>query len=241
MNNTTTVLGEKNVKKYIKKVEDGFYDLCEDYYDALKIREKQFPTGNFLKLSPCIEKAMRKAEKLHRGQFRKGPIPKKIPYICHPFSVAGIVAQHTKNENAIIAAILHDTVEDCGYTFKQIENDFGKKVANIVQEVTEDISLKEKMGPSKSWKSRKKKYLENLKTAPKEALLVACADKIHNLNSLICNYKIEGKKMMKQFHSPFDDHLWFYRENLKIFKKRLNNKMVNKLEKTYQKARKIFS
>lgn len=76
------------------------------------------------------------AEQAHRGQVRKYT---GEPYIVHPLEVASIVATVSKDEDVIIAALLHDVVEDCGITCDQISKAFGMRVAKMVSDVT-DIS-----------------------------------------------------------------------------------------------------
>jgi len=71
----------------------------------------------------------------HDGQYRKGP--KKVPYICHPLEVAKILIESGEDREAVIvAAILHDTVEDCGVTLEQIARKFGDEVAGLVGDLT---------------------------------------------------------------------------------------------------------
>ena len=110
-----------------------------------------------------------KAYELHFGQVRKIG---GLPYWTHPFKVAEIVSQHTKDKNTVAAAFLHDTIEDTSYTFKQMRADFGIHITNIVKQVTEDKSIKD-------WHDRKRKYVKNIRS--KAAALIAVADKIDNL------------------------------------------------------------
>jgi len=70
-----------------------------------------------------IQKAIKKAIELHAGQVRKGD--GKTPYAVHAIEVGMRVAILTNHEKLIAAAILHDTVEDCGYTASELKADFG--------------------------------------------------------------------------------------------------------------------
>ena len=79
-----------------------------------------------------IEKAYEVAKDLHASQTRKDG----TPYIVHPVEVAYILSEFDFDEDVICAALLHDTVEDCGYSLKQIEIDFNKNVANLVDSVS---------------------------------------------------------------------------------------------------------
>lgn len=78
------------------------------------------------------------AERAHRGVFRKYT---GEPYIVHPVEVAQYAQSVDLPEPAVIAALLHDTVEDCGVTLKQLEVAFGEEVAQYVDELT-DIARK---------------------------------------------------------------------------------------------------
>ena len=88
--------------------------------------------------SDRILKAIKFAEKRHKGQKRKST---GIDYICHPIYVSYLMARFKKSkklEDLIVAAILHDTVEDTKTTFAEIEKLFGIFVATLVFEVTND-------------------------------------------------------------------------------------------------------
>ena len=77
-----------------------------------------------------IEQALRAITILHKDQVRKGAM--SIPYISHLFAVALIVSEYTKDEDTLIGALLHDTLEDTDYTGEELEQDFGGKVREKV-------------------------------------------------------------------------------------------------------------
>lgn len=112
----------------------------------------------------------------HRDQRRKDS--KETPYINHPIGVAYILTSegNVTDLDVVIAAILHDTVEDTDTSFDEIENEFGSKIRDIVAEVTDDKSLP-KM-------ERKRLQIEHALTASREAKLVKLADKLYNLRDL---------------------------------------------------------
>lgn len=72
----------------------------------------------------------------HAGQVRKGR--DGPPYINHPLDVARLVAEDGAGRDAVIAAVLHDTVEDTALTLAEIAADFGPEVAGLVQDLTND-------------------------------------------------------------------------------------------------------
>jgi|TARA_Y100000310_G_scaffold345555_1_gene466503 (p)ppGpp synthase/HD superfamily hydrolase len=188
-----------------------------------------------MKLTPRIEHAIRKASILHDGQYRKGI--GHLPYITHLYSVSLIVSEYTSQEDTVIAALLHDTIEDTSYTVEELEKDFGSNVKDLVLFVSED---KRVGGEKISWRSLKEGYIENLKSAPEEALLISAADKLHNLRSNIVGHKRVGEEYWKRFHEKKEDYLWFYGEVVSILKNRLESPIVSELEKEYAQAVEIF-
>ena len=79
-----------------------------------------------------VERAFLVAQKAHDGQLRKSG----ERYITHPVAVAKILAELGLNSETIIAALLHDTVEDTPYSLKELRRDFGDEIANLVDGVT---------------------------------------------------------------------------------------------------------
>jgi len=161
-----------------------------------------------MKLTPKITKAINTAATLHDGQERKGD---GLPYIVHPFSVALILMDYTKDEEVILAGILHDTIEDTNYTKERMEQDFGSHVTSLVIDVTE-------LEKDLPWQQRKDNYLKHLLTTGHESKLICAADKLHNLQSMLEAFRKFGEKAYKRFNAPIDKKLWFYKECLKIFK-----------------------
>lgn len=105
----------------------------------------------------AVLKAARFAAEAHKYQKRKGEA--KRPYIVHPLRVAEIVAAHSELDStiAVIAALLHDVIEDTGYDYRDIEGVFGSEVAELVNEVTfinKDKDAKIARAPSLSPKAK---------------------------------------------------------------------------------------
>ncbi len=191
-----------------------------------------------MKLSPRIQSAINLASRLHLNQSRKGD---GLPFITHPLSVAWILSNYTQDEDVIIAGILHDTLEDVkGYYYEDLVKDFGEKVAQIVQGVSEDKDPNIKSDDRATWEERKRKYLDNLKHDSQESLLVCAADKIHNLRSMVDAYKERGEALWENFNSPRNKKLWFYQEILKFMKENLDNQIVEELEDAYQEAEEVL-
>lgn len=121
-------------------------------------------------------KCMHFASLKHSTQRRKDSA--KTPYINHPIGVANILCEEgdVTDLEVLMAALLHDTVEDTECTFEEIEELFGAKVLKIVEEVTDDKTLPKV--------ERKRLQIEHAKTISPKAKLVKLADKLYNLRDL---------------------------------------------------------
>jgi (p)ppGpp synthase/HD superfamily hydrolase len=125
--------------------------------------------------SPRIDSALCFAARLHANQRRKGT---DIPYIVHPMHVALLLDRYGFGEDVLIAGLLHDVVEDTPCGLAELREEFGDKVADLVDWCTG-------LDKSFSWEVRKQATVERLRAAPVEAKAVACADKAHNLNTIV--------------------------------------------------------
>ncbi len=183
-------------------------------------------------LTPRIEKAIVRATVLHQSQKRK---ISGVPYIVHPYSVAFLLAHYTDDEDVIIAGLLHDTLEDIPeYTEEMLREEFGERACAIVKEVTEDFTQAEKEDHSirgNNWRARKEKYLANLSNDSKEALLVATADKIHNMRSALDEYRIHGDSVWEKFKRNADNLIWFYTEAAKVINEHLEHPLVEEMNR----------
>jgi (p)ppGpp synthase/HD superfamily hydrolase len=147
-----------------------------------------------------LDKALQVASKAHRNQCRKNT---DIPYIAHPAAVGMLVMKEGYSEDVVAAAILHDTVEDTELTLDDIEQEFGKEIAEIVAGCSEhDKSL--------PWKERKEHTIEFLKTASEGIRAVACADKLHNIRSIINDHHQVGDKVWERFNAGKEQQKWYY-------------------------------
>lgn len=154
-----------------------------------------------------LNKAINFASRVHRDQKRKGT---DIPYITHPLAVALILSRMTKDENIIIAGILHDTIEDCepygSITKGMIEKEFNTEIARMVDDLTEPPFAKGSGGArqdkKKTWILRKKMALEHVKEMSHDSLLVKSADVLHNLSSLNDDLQKEGENVFSRFNAP---------------------------------------
>ena len=169
--------------------------------------------------TPQIKKAIQFAARKHHGQMRVArEEDRPLPYITHLFSVALLAAEDGARDEIVIAALLHDTLEDTGTTRAELAHEFGEGVAELVEAVSERT---EKDGKPLSWKERKEDYLERLAQASDEAVLIATADKVDNVESRIEEYEKSGEAFLKQWKRPNEDYLWFYGEAARIAQSRL--------------------
>ncbi|XP_054711916.1 guanosine-3',5'-bis(diphosphate) 3'-pyrophosphohydrolase MESH1-like [Uloborus diversus] len=124
----------------------------------------------------AVIKAANFAAIKHKNQKRKDI--EETPYINHPIGVANILSMEGGVYDATVlqAALLHDTVEDTETTFEEIEELFGKRVREIVSEVTDDKSQPKAV--------RKALQVTHAPTRSHEAKLVKLADKLYNLRDL---------------------------------------------------------
>ena len=130
-----------------------------------------------------------------------------------------IVSSLTDKPYVIAAAILHDVVEDTKYTIHDIEKQFGKEIAELVNFETEN-KQKEK-DPAETWKNRKEEFLNHLNKAPKEAKMITLGDKLSNMRAIKRDYETIGDSLWERFNQKDkDEQGWYYkhiRDELKEF------------------------
>ena len=119
-----------------------------------------------------VERAFVIAEKAHEGQFRKSG----ERYITHPVAVAQILAELGLNTETVIAALLHDTVEDTPYSLKELRRDFGDEIANLVDGVTKLDKLT--YGPTAEAETVRKMVIAMSRDI--RVLVIKLADRLHN-------------------------------------------------------------
>lgn len=161
--------------------------------------------------TPRIKKALQFAARKHANHFRAELPP--LPYITHLVSALLIAAEHTNDEDVLVSILLHDTVEDTATTFEEIEADFGLLVRSMVQTVSDPKGTNE---TPLSWKEKKEIYLEQLRQGGDQALMVAAADKIDNLESKLEAFAREGESFFSRFKERQSSYIWYHGEVLKI-------------------------
>lgn len=143
-------------------------------------------------LTQRYDDAVKFAREAHDGQVRKST---GTPYISHLLTVSGKVIDVGGDEDEAIAALLHDTVEDVGVTFDEIQARFGLRVRELVDACTEPHKKPDWTGGTQlSWVSRKALFVAQVRNPefPASAAKIIAADKLHNLGSLFKQLFQEG-------------------------------------------------
>lgn len=162
--------------------------------------------------SEQVYDAIQFAARAHRGQVRKA---NGVPYIVHPLGAARLLIEYgCTHEEAVVAAILHDVVEDTDATLEELRVEFGSTVADFVEALSE---------PDKSapWEARKRHTIHTLKEAPQAVLLVSCADKLDNLSSIAQDVDVRGDEAWSAFKRGAPEQAWYYRSLADVFSARL--------------------
>ena len=141
--------------------------------------------------SDAINHAFAFAAKHHDRQVRKGT---KLPYLTHPANIAVILTRYDRDDDTVVAGILHDVVEDCvrdGYTSEMLEHRIGEKFgATVLQTVLEVTHRRlDDDGVELSSSDRKADYIERLAGASEAGHWVCAADKLHNARSILADLR----------------------------------------------------
>ena len=150
----------------------------DDELDELELSEMKAMLNEL-----ALDAAIEFAEQMHKGQVRKGD---QKPYFIHPKAVYSILKSFgIKDKVLLIAAWLHDTIEDTAATYNIIKQKFNKEVANLVQAVSS--SKREIMAMGKEVYLLKKMLQMN-----NNELTLKLADRLHNVTDIMSNPKAEN-------------------------------------------------
>jgi (p)ppGpp synthase/HD superfamily hydrolase len=165
-----------------------------------------------MKLSEEFEEALIYAARAHENQTRKKT---GIPFIAHILGVTAIALEYGANETEAIAALLHDTVEDCGGAkrLRDIREKFGDDVARIVDGCTDTYET-----PKPPWLERKQRYIGHLKDSDSSTRLVSASDKLHNTRAILAELRRHGLEVFDRFAGKKDGTLWYYRTLVTAFR-----------------------
>ena len=125
-----------------------------------------------------IKKAYTLSKKAHSNQFRGNG----DEYFTHPLAVANFLTEMKLDSSTIITALLHDVVEDCEISLKEVKKLFGKNVSNLVNGVTKLLQLDEKLIDQ-----GQAEYFQKMALATAEdvrVVIIKLADRLHNLKTI---------------------------------------------------------
>lgn len=136
-----------------------------------------------------IKSAFEFAQICHEGQFRKSG----EPYITHPIAVAELVASLDLDTSSICAALLHDTVEDCGdkATIEIIKDKFGSEVSELVDGLTKLVAI--------PFNDKEEEHIENLRkmflamSKDIRVIFIKLCDRLHNMRTLSSHYEYKQR------------------------------------------------
>ncbi|MCE5329463.1 bifunctional (p)ppGpp synthetase/guanosine-3',5'-bis(diphosphate) 3'-pyrophosphohydrolase [bacterium] len=162
-------------------------DIDKNYEELISSIKAYNPKVN----ESLIHKAYLIAKKYHTNQFRKSG----EPFITHPLEVAKILARIELDQASIIAAILHDLVEDTDFTIEKVKEEFGEEIANIINGVTKLEKI--------IFHTKEERQVGNLKkmiiamSEDVRIIIVKLADRLHNMRTLssLSEEKMQLKSM----------------------------------------------
>ena len=188
-------------------------------------------TGRLL-LTDNFTKAVEYARRLHT-EFRKGT---DIPYVAHLLGVASIVMGEAGGrvpvtEDMVIAALLHDTVEDHGGPprLHDVKEKFGENVARMVEGLSD--TLAEDHDKKENWEERKTAYIERLSVEEDDVLLISAADKLYNAKAMLEDFREIGNAVWSRFHRGSEQQLGYFHKLLEVFLSHPRNRIVNEFER----------
>ena len=195
---------------------------------------------NFLHLTVRFTQAVEYVRTLHI-EARKGT---DVPYMAHLLGVASMVmgeagyVEFPITEDMILAALLHDAVEDHGGSprLKHIEVNFGSKVAETVAALSD--SFAENSHEKSPWDIRKKAYVEKLSKESPQVLLISAADKLYNARAILSDYRLLGPELWKRFKRGCKDQLWYFDALIAAYRSKGTNRIVEELAEVIKELKK---
>jgi (p)ppGpp synthase/HD superfamily hydrolase len=169
--------------------------------------------------SAILDRALQLAAVAHREQQRKGTA---VPYIVHPAHAAMILIKYQFPEDAVVAAVLHDVIEDTEVSLGLLQAEFGDEVARIVDALSE-----RKHAPGSKaklpWRTRKEEQLQRLKEADALTAAVKIADALHNCQAMLRDLQEQGGALWQRFTGSREDQIWYYTTLAALLRERLGS------------------
>lgn len=183
--------------------------------------------------SRALVDAFAMAHELHRDQRLKGA---NRPYLAHLMDVAALVAGYDGDEEQVIAALLHDAVEDQGGrpVLDRIRDRFGERVAAYVECCSDTDQT-----PKPPWRERKAAFIARAGAFSPEVRLIVAADKLANVRSMIRDYRQVGDRLWERFNGGRDGTLWYHEELLAALERGWAHPMLELLRDAIRGLRRV--
>jgi GTP pyrophosphokinase len=168
-----------------------------------------------------------------------------IPYMAHLFGVASLVMGEAGltgfpvTEDMVIAALLHDAVEDHGGAarLEDIRQNFGEDVARMVDGLSD--SLAEDPAGKEPWEQRKQRYIARVRQEADDVRLISAADKLYNARTMLEDYRLIGAEVWRRFRRGRDLQMWYFENILDAFKSAGKTRIVDELERVVAELKQI--
>lgn len=188
---------QKEQKNYAEEIDTAYKELFDTVKGYIHDQDKL----------DSIQEAFELANKAHYGQIRATG----EPYIIHPLSVAYILAELEMDSQGIIAALLHDVVEDTGYTLEDIRMIFGDDIAFLVDGVTKLSQFHYKDKEDQQLENFRKMFLAMAKDI--RVVVIKLADRLHNMRTLGVFRKEKQQRIAREtleIYAPLAHRLGIY-------------------------------
>lgn len=150
-----------------------------------------------------FDRAVALAVRDFRSITRKGTT---IPYVTHLFAVTARVGEAGGDEDQLVAAMLHDWLEDVrGATEARLAREFGDRVARLVVALSDTTEF-----PKPPWRERKTAYVAHLRDQPAEVKLISACDKLHNATTIVRDLRTTGITTLDRFTGGREGTAWYY-------------------------------
>jgi (p)ppGpp synthase/HD superfamily hydrolase len=204
--------------------------------------EETTPASRLAAAAPRILEATELAWAWHGHQTRKG---RAASYMSHLFQVKGLVIRAGGGPDAVIAALLHDGLEDAPDPRERerrentIEERFGRAVLRIVLDCT-DTKPSESGSSKGPWRERKERYVAQLSQAGAESRLVAACDKRQNLGDLVSDLRHEGPTTLERFNAGAEEQLWYFESLMEVFRPAIPGVLATELDALLSEFRELL-
>jgi len=151
-----------------------------------------------------------------------------VPYITHLFAVTSLVGEYGGDEDQMIAAVLHDYLEDVPESQRvDLGALFGEDVDRMVRALSDSVVL-----PKPPWKERKEAYLAHLAHEPVRIKLISAADKLHNCRCTVRDFAQHGDHVFIRFRGGKGGTLWYYEQVAQRLAHQWEHPILDELQRT---------